>query len=412
MSLAAQKRSAPRLRLRLSPAGERSVRAGHPWIYESSIRDQNRDGQNGELAIIYDRENRFLAVGLYDPASVIRVRVLHAGSPQNIDAEWFERQLQKAVSARAAFLKSPTTGYRLVNGESDGWPGLVLDKYDRCLVLKLYTAAWFPCLPELLSVIQKICVPDAVVLRLSRNIQECALQTLGLAEGATILGDPPRNPVLFLENGFTFEADVLRGQKTGFFLDQRDNRKLVGEAAEGRSVLNAFSFSGAFSVYAAGAGARSVTDLDISVHALESSRRNHQLNSANPKVSACERDWVQADVFAWLQGKPAGSFDLVILDPPSLARRETERQGAISAYGRLVRLGARLVKCGGMLAAFSCSAHVSEKEFFEVCLDASRPDDDLKVLQTTGHAADHPAGFPEAKYLKGIFFQKEKGCSC
>ena len=203
-----------------------------------------------------------------------------------------------------------------------------------------------------------------------------------------------------------FEADVLRGQKTGFFLDQRENRRRVESLARGRDVLNAFSFSGGFSLYAARGGARSVTDLDLSAHALAGGRRNVALNRANSAVGSCRHECVRADAFVWLEQEPGRLFDLVILDPPSLAKREPERPGAIRAYGRLASAGLAHLKPGGILVACSCSAHVTAEEFFEsVRNSAVRAGRNFEELRTTHHAPDHPATFREAEYLKAIYLR-------
>lgn len=176
--------------------------------------------------------------------------------------------------------------------------------------------------------------------------------------------------------------------------------------ARGRSVLNAFSFSGGFSLYAARGGARSVTDLDLSVHALESANRNFQRNQSDPAVARCLHETIQADTFEWLQDNPARKFDLVILDPPSLARRESERPGAIHAYGRLAALGIQALNRGGILLAASCSAHVTAEEFFEVVRQtAVQSGRKFAELQTTRHAPDHPVKFKEAEYLKAIYLE-------
>jgi 23S rRNA (cytosine1962-C5)-methyltransferase len=213
-------------------------------------------------------------------------------------------------------------------------------------------------------------------------------------------------PVVFLENGIRFEADVLRGQKTGFFLDQRENRREIGELARGREVLNAFSFSGGFSLYAAHGGAKSVTDLDLSPHALAAAQRNFQLNAANPAVAGCRHECVQADAFEWLAGGDARRYGLIVLDPPSLAKREAERDGAIRAYARLAESGIRWLARDGLLLACSCSAHVSAEEFFGAVRQAAVNSGHRFVeLKTTRHAPDHPATFKEADYLKGIFLK-------
>ncbi len=396
----------PRLRLRVAAAAESVLRSGHPWLFADSIRAQNRAGQAGELAVIYDRKDRFLATGLFDPGSPIRVRLLHVGKPRAIDRNWWSERLTRALEARQGFFDEQTTGYRWINGESDGWPGLVLDRYDRTLVLKLYTAAWLPRLEEIAALITGRLRSERIVLRLSRNIQKLARHQFGKADGEILNGPPLDGPVKFLETGLRFEADVLHGQKTGFFLDQRENRRQVESLARGRDILNAFSFSGGFSLYAARGGARSVTDLDLSAHALAGARRNFALNAANASVASCRHELVQADAFEWLKQELGRRFDLVILDPPSLAKRETERPGAIRAYGRLASSGIEHLTPGGILVACSCSAHVTAEEFFEaIRRSAGKAGRTFEELRTTRHALDHPATFTEAEYLKAIYLK-------
>ncbi len=402
----------PRLRLRVTATAESILRSGHPWLFADSIREQNRAGEVGELAAIYDRKDKFLAVGLFDPDSPIRVRILHAGKPQAIDHDWWFARLAQALDLRRGLFDGQTTGYRCINGESDGWPGLVMDRYDTTLVLKLYTAAWLPRLEEIVGLIANSSwaggapLKPQIVLRLSRNIQKIAEARFKHSDGEVLQGAKIAEPVVFLESGLRFEADVLRGQKTGFFLDQRENRRRVETMARGRSVLNAFSFSGGFSLYAARGGARSVTDLDLSAHALASAKRNFQLNQSDPSVARCQHETIQADTFEWLQHNPARKFDLVIMDPPSLARREPERPGAIQAYGRLAALGIQALNRGGILLAASCSAHVTAEEFFEVVRQtAVKSGRKCSELQTTRHAPDHPVKFKEAEYLKAIYLE-------
>ena len=402
---AAKSVAATRLRLRITAAAETIVRSGHPWLFADSIHEANRAGQLGELAVIYDRKDKFLAVGLFDPDSPIRVRILHAGKPQTIDAAWWQARLAQTLARREGLFDAQTTGYRLVYGESDGWPGLVLDRYDSTLVLKIYTAAWLPRLDEILALFREKIPCERIVLRLSRNIQTIAEKQFQRRDGQILFGDSPEGAVIFSENGIRFEADVLRGQKTGFFLDQRDNRAEVEKLSSGKKVLNAFSFSGGFSVYAARGGAKSVTDLDISAHALESAKRNFALNKNYSGVANCCHETVQADCFDWLE-KTAGKFDLIVLDPPSLAKRAAEREGAIRAYERLNSLGIIRLSRDGSLVAGSCSAHVSAPELFDAvrraAVKSGRKFTELKILQ---HSPDHPAGFKEAEYLKVIYLK-------
>ena len=394
-----------RLKLQVRPAAETSLRRGHPWVYAESIQQQNREGTAGELAVIYDRLDRFLAIGLFDPDSPIRVRVLLTGKPASLDDQWWAKRLQAAADQRRSLFDVETTGFRWINGESDDWPGLVLDRYGDTLALKLYTASWLPRLPEVQALILKTFSPERLVLRVSRNVQDAAKRT-GLSDGMILHGTALDEPVVFLENGLRFEADVLQGQKTGFFLDQRENRRQVAALAKGACVLNAFSFSGGFSLYAARGGALRVTDLDISAHALASSRRNFALNAGEPAVAACRHELEQADTFDWLAARRRAEFDLIILDPPSLAKRESERNRAITAYQRLISLAIPLLKNNGALVACSCSAHVSQTEFFSAVRKAAALSRRrFAELMTTAHAPDHPATFLEAHYLKGIYLR-------
>ena len=422
----------PRLRLQVTAAAETQLRAGHPWVYGNSVREQNCPGSAGELAVIYDRKDKFLAVGFFEPDSPIRVRVLHTGKPQPIDTGWWTVRLDAAVRRRQGLFDERTTGYRLINGESDGWPGLVLDRYDTTLVFKIYTAAWRRRLEEIVRLIQTRLKPERIVLRLSRNLARVASSPrpsppLREGEGGPMPASPrhwrdgeiifgtelvqrarPETgvPILFLESGLRFEADVVRGQKTGFFLDQRENRRALETFARGRTVLNAFSFSGAFSLYAARGGAKSVTDLDISAHALAAAERNFKLNQTDSTVACCRHELVQADAFAWLAGNAKRKFDLIVLDPPSLAKREAERAGAIRAYARLADHGIRHLSSGGIFVACSCSAHVAAEEFFGTARQsAAKSGRRFVELQTTRHPPDHPAAFAEADYLKAIYLR-------
>ena len=425
-----------RLRFRVTAAAEAEVRSGHPWVFADSIREQNRAGKLGELAVIYDRRDRFLAVGLFDPDAPIRLRVLQSGKPQTIDAAWWQARLESALERRKGLFDEETTGFRWINGESDGWPGLVLDRYAQNLVLKLYAASWLPRLDEIKGLLVKRLQPERLVLRLSRKIKSvfpepafavqahtgaskitepAGLETPGIqastpggphtaADGQVLTGPPLDRPIVFQESGLNFEADLLRGQKTGFFLDQRENRRKVQALAAGRRVLNAFSFSGGFSLYAARGGARSVTDIDISQHALDAAARNFELNQHQAAVRACQHHLVKADVFEWLESSVQSNYDLTILDPPSLARRESERAGAIKAYRRLARLGIKRLAPGGILVASSCSAHVTADEFFESVRTAARETGRrFRELQTAHHPPDHPATFDAAHYLKTIY---------
>jgi 23S rRNA (cytosine1962-C5)-methyltransferase len=392
------------LHLRISRTAQTQVRSGHPWIFANSVQQASREGKTGDLAVIYDRKDRFLGIGLFDADSPIQVRILHQGKPCVIDQTWFAQNLQRALDARAGLFDDHTTGYRVINGESDHWPALILDRYNRTYVLKIYSLAWLQHLEDLQAVMANALCPERIVLRLSRNIQQAAGQHFGKDDGDLLFGSPIITTPTFMETGLHFEADVIRGQKTGFFLDQRDNRRRIADLAQGRRVLNAFSFSGGFSLYAARGKAKSVTDLDLSVHALNSAKRNFLLNTAHSVIAQCPHESIQADVFKWLARRSDQKFDLIILDPPSLAHRQAERAGALDAYTRLVADAIRWLADDGILLACSCSTQVQAADFFAAVRHtvhfAKRP---FSEMATTAHAPDHPATFIEANYLKGIY---------
>ena len=359
----------------------------------------------GDLAVVFDSERKFAAIGLWDPSSPIRLKVLHHGRPVTVDRAFWATRLAAALAARSALVdRGDTDGYRVLNGENDGMPGLVLDRYDRTLVLKLYTAAWVPHLSDLLAVIDELLHPEALVLRLARNIPADALH--GLEEGDALLGVCPTDPVLFRENGLTFEADVVHGQKTGHFLDQRDNRMLVGRESAGATVLDVFASTGGFTVHAAAGGASAVTAVDLSAPTLDVAARNLAHNARLPAVAACKYTAVVGDAFREMETfvRQGRKYDIVVIDPPSFAQRAHETPRALAAYAKLTDLGVRLVQRGGLFVQCSCSSRVTANDFqVTVAHAAARIDRPLEIVRTTGHAIDHPVTFPEGNYLKAVF---------
>jgi 23S rRNA (cytosine1962-C5)-methyltransferase len=400
----AQREAKPRLKLELEPTAERAIKGGHPWVFRDKLKRQNRPGTTGELGIVFDREKRFVAAGLYDLRSPIALRVLQVGKPRSIDASFFAERLAASIAARAGlFDPAETDGFRLVHGESDGLPGLVLDRYGPHLVLKIYSGVWFPWLAMLRDLICDALHPSTLLLRTSRNVEIPAGAPI---DGQALFGSAPEAPVEFCEHGLRFEADLVRGQKTGFFLDQRENRARVGALARGRAVLNLFAHAGGFSVHAAAGGAQSCLDVDQSEHALAAARRNFERNRERAEVRAARHETLRADVFAWLREPATQRFDLVIVDPPTLAQRASEKEGALRAYERLNQSALERLRSGGVLVAASCTAHVPAEEFFtllrNVARRAGRP---MRELWTSRHPVDHPARIPEAHYLKCIAFE-------
>lgn len=394
-----------RLAVRVTADALRQIRGGSPWLYDGSITSVSHDGAPGDLAVVFDDQRKFAAIGLWDPTSPIRVKMLHRGSPTSIDAHWWRERLSAAWEHRRALTDDlDTTAYRCVHGENDGLPGLVVDRYDRTFVVKLYSPAWFPHLATIVDVLGQLLEPERIVLRLSRAVANG--ETFGLADGDTIVGPVPNQPVFFRERGLTLEADVVHGQKTGHFLDQRDNRALVRGMAAGCDVLDVFASTGGFSVSAAAGGAKSVHLVDQSEPALQTARRNLEHNHRIAEVRRCAVHTTTGDAFQVLAdlAKKGERFDIVILDPPTFASNQAAVPRALAAYARLTRLGLAVTKRGGTLIQASCSSRVTTDDFVDTVRSAA-DSAGAEVVETrrTGHAVDHPIGFEFGGYLKAIF---------
>lgn len=393
--------------VQLAAPAARAVKKGHPWVFDKGILKQNKAARPGDLAILYDQKRKFVGIGLFDPESPIKIRVLHHGKPMILDTGWVKEKLGNIFQVRAEIINDPgTTGYRLVSGENDGMPGLVVDRYDETLVFKLDTVAWMPHLDQLISVFRDLIQPERIVLRINRTVAAAPSCPGNLKEACVIYGSALTGPVIFLENGLKFEAEPIIGQKTGFFLDQRDNRARVGKLSRGQNVLNVFSYTGGFSLYAASNGAKSVTSLDLSRPALDAALNNFQLNVHHPGIAGTPHILICGDAFEVLRqlAEDGKQYDLVILDPPSFAKKREDVPGALKAYERLVKRGLNVLKKGGVLVSASCSSRIPAETYFDTVIRTAamigRP---LQVMEKTTHAADHPIGFPEGAYLKCIF---------
>ena len=394
-----------RLAVRLTNQGERILRSGHPWLFDGAVERVKGTGRAGDLAVVFDRKrDRFLGVGLYDPDSPIRVRVLHQGSPVTVDAAFFATRIAAARARRQPLLEGDTTGYRLLHGENDGLPGLVTDVYADVAVVKLYTAAWFPWLEAVLPAIRAAAGTDTVVLRLARNLVAPAAD-YGLADGQLLSGTLDEPTVIFREHGVRFRANVVTGHKTGFFLDHRANRRRVGELAAGQDVLDVFSYAGGFSTHALAGGAYRAVSVDTSEPALAAARANVALNG---QADDPRHETIAGDAFRVLAdlARRQEQYGLVIVDPPSFAKRERERAGALAAYRKINTLAIPLVAPGGVLLAASCSARVPAEDFFTVVEQVVRKSGRrFKLLDRTFHDLDHPIGFPEGAYLKSVYYR-------
>jgi 23S rRNA (cytosine1962-C5)-methyltransferase len=400
--------AAKRLAVRVTPAAQAALRGRHPWVFDQSVVSVSGkpDPEPGDLAVIFDDYRRFLAAGLYDPHSPLRIRVLQHRERAIIDRAWFRERLAAAAEVRSSLPETETDAYRLVHGENDGLPGLVVDRYADHLVLKIYTPAWLPWLPQLLDALLEVQPATAALLRLSRETSQAPGLPRDLVDGVPLFGEAPDAAVTFRENGLRFAADLVRGQKTGFFLDQRDNRSRVEGLARGRRTLNVFAYTGGFSLYAARGGAPEVLSVDLSEPALRDAAANFALNRDIPAVAACRHSTLAGDAFELLAelGRGGARFGLVVVDPPAFAKRASETQSALRAYARLTELALKVTTPGGVVALASCSSRVTADEFFstvtQAAVTARRP---LREIERTGHALDHPVKIPEAAYLKCLF---------
>jgi 23S rRNA (cytosine1962-C5)-methyltransferase len=416
------------INMRIEAGAKKHLRRGHPWLFDASITHQSHRGEAGDVVVVYDDRREFVAVGTYEPSSPIRVRLLAHKKPTTIDDAFFARRVDDAIAHRSTFLdgaaaSGPTTGYRVIHGENDGLPGLVVDRYGDTLVIKIYAAGWLPRLRQVVPSLVAALSPTRIVLRWSRSIAGAVspfvapfISSNGAAadndgatrgdDGVVVAGPGVSDLVAFTERGLVFLADPLRGQKTGFFLDQRDNRARVENMSAGRRVLNVFSYSGGFSLAAARGGATHVTSVDLSKPALRDAERIFAENAHHPGVKAAVHHTIAGDAFDVMANlaDDGARFDVVVIDPPSFAKSAAEIDGALAAYRRLGTLGLALTERGGDLVLASCSSRVSPEAFQETMEDAADVAGfALGVVDVTGHASDHPVGFAEGRYLKCIY---------
>ncbi len=394
-----------KIAIKVTTRVEKIIRQRHPWIFEKGIVKQNTEGKAGDLAIIFDnKKNKMLAIGLFDPFSPIRIKLIQHIKPAKINEDWFRAKIEAAFEKRAPLLATDTNSYRLINGENDGLPSFIADVYDHVLVVKLYSLIWLPYLKWLFPLLLEISQSKTLVLRLSRNVAKEKAHLKGLFDGQVLSGTLPNENIIFKEHGILFSANVIHGHKTGYFLDHRHNRKKVGELAQGKRVLDVFAYAGGFSVHALVGGAKEVISLDISEQALNMAKENVALNS--PKAQHLT---MAVDAFKGLQDliNQGKTFDIVIIDPPSFAKRDSEREGALHSYAQLAKLGTRLVAKQGILVMASCSSRVSSLDFFYV-IDTELQKSKLpfKALERTFHDIDHPISFREGAYLKCGYWQK------
>ena len=390
------------LAVKLSVVGERSVRSKHPWIFTDSIEKINKEGEAGAIAIIFSHsKNKVIGVGLYDPDSPIRIKMIHFGTSASINKDFFLKKIKKAYDIRVPLLRTKTNSYRLLFGENDGFPGCIADVYGNVLVLKLYSKIWITYLRDILDSLISLSGVATVVIRLSRKLQQDT--SITLKDGSVIYGKLEDNTIIFKEHGIRFSANVIKGHKTGYFLDHRENRRRVGALSPQKTVLDVFSYAGGFSVHALANGAKEVTSLDISSHALELAKANGLLNKHKGSHKT-----ITGDAFIQMQHliDKGIRFDIVVIDPPSFAKSKKEIAIAKKKYKQLAILGEQLTGKNGILVLASCSSRVTSDDFFTInrtTLDIQKRS--YTTIKQTYHDIDHPVAFLEGAYLKCGYYK-------
>ena len=385
----------------LKKGREKALLRKHPWVFSGAVQSVSGEAEPGETVAIRDSQGQFLAWGAYSPQSQIRARVWGWDEAEEVNRVFFKRKLENALQLRKDWIDlEHTTAYRLVHAESDGLPGLIVDRYHDTLVVQVLSAGVERWRDEIVSLLGELVQPDAIHERSDVAVRELE----GLPERTGLLaGDLPPQPLTIQENGLLFKVELVTGQKTGFYLDQRDNRRFCREIARGKHVLNCFAFTGGFTAAALAGGAESVLSIDSSEDALALARENVALNALPPEK--CE--WITGDIFQELRllRDKAQQYDLVILDPPKFAPTASQAQKAARGYKDINLLAFKLLRPGGTLMTFSCSGGIDATFFQKIVADAALDAGvDAQIVKRLYQAADHPTllAFPEGTYLKGL----------
>lgn len=385
--------------VQLKPGREKPVRNRHPWIFSRAISGIQGEVEDGDLVRVVDSQGEYLASGYLNRRSQITVRLLSWDAGEPIDSAFWRGRLQRAIAGRAGLAAAPAIdAYRLVHAEADGLPGLVVDRYGDWLVVQCLALGMARHREEVIAQLVELLDPKGIYARDDADVR--SKEGLSMETGP-LWGVGPPERVEIVEHGHRFLVDLKRGQKTGFYLDQRENRRQAADYCAGAEVLNAFAYTGGFGVYAGRSGAGHVTNVDTSAEALALAEENLVLNGCALQEMVC------GDVFQVLreyrdQGR---EFDLVILDPPKFAASQAQVVGASRGYKDVNLLAMQLLRPGGLLVTFSCTGLVSadlfQKIVFGASVDAGR---DVQIIRRLAQGPDHPVllTFPESAYLKGF----------
>ncbi|MGA3208001.1 MAG: class I SAM-dependent rRNA methyltransferase [Syntrophales bacterium] len=384
-------------RIFLKPGRDASLSRGHPWVFSGAVASTEGQLEPGEIAVAVTHERQPLALGFYNPTSDIAFRLLTTDATGAVDYPFWQKRIREAMSLREKVMTEATTAYRLINAEGDWMPGLIVDRYDNYLALSVETAG----MEKHRDAVMKILFEEMQPLGIYERSEGRARQLESLDDHTGIVyGEGPPEAIEITEDHLRFKVDIISGQKTGFFLDQRTNRKIAERLSNQATVLNCFSYTGAFSVYCARGGARRVISVESSESANEIARWNLERNG----FSADQHPVVRADVFKYLR-ETNELFDLIILDPPAFARAKKDVTKASRGYKDINLQAARSLREGGILATFSCSNYIGETLFEKIVLGALRDaGKSARLLQTMGPGPDHPTnlGHPEGHYLTGL----------
>lgn len=388
-------------RVILKPGHDRPVRRHHPWIFSGAIARIEGEPEDGDIVDVWSAEREWLARGYLNRRSQIVVRLLTWNQDEEIDDAFWARRIERALAARSRLrLDAVTNAYRLIYAESDWLPGLIVDRYGDFLVMQSLTLGIERRKELLVRLLAEYCRPIGIYERSDLDVRE--KEGIPPVTG-TLWGEEPPERLLIEEHGHRFRVDIRHGQKTGFYLDQRENRRRAAAYLEHARVLNAFAYTGAFAIYALAAGAEHVVNLDTSAEALAEAAAHLSLNG----IPANRAEQVEGDAFRTLrQFRAAGRrFDAVILDPPKFAYSQAHLERAARGYKDINLQALHLIEPGGILITFSCSGLVSldlfRKIVFAAAEDAGR---EVQILERLGHPPDHPIrlSFPEGEYLKGL----------
>jgi 23S rRNA (cytosine1962-C5)-methyltransferase len=386
----------------LKPHREESLLGGHLWIFSGALQQPPHWIETGDLVDVKSAKGQFVARGYYNPNTDIAIRILTHNPEEAIDAAFLRQRVRSALELRQVFDPALTNAYRLIHSEGDGLPGLVVDRYADILVAQIHTAGMEKLRLSVIDALMQETEAQGLLLR--NDSQSRRREGLEVEEPVVAAGEVP-SQVTVHENGIQFFVDCWQGQKTGLFLDQRDKREALRKYARGKRVLNCFSYTGGFSVYAAlTSEATRVTSVDVSARAIEEARQHFTLNGLEPD----RHIFVIGDVFDYLEQAQINGerFDVVVLDPPAFAKTQGARSQALKAYRRLNTLGMRVLRPGGILLSCSCSGVIGMDDLLGVLSQSAQHlHRTVQLLESYTHGVDHPAhlAMPETVYLKSVF---------